>query len=179
MNNRPAAWLLTLVVICISSFVSKGQYVNTPQTTTIYFPDLFYKTTDPIGDTTFSYEYRDKNEKTLSIYDVTDGDQVGFVKFYKVFHTPMPGGPSNVSVPIQYMMLYEYAHPTRERWVRYNREIGEMIRYKSYKDQVVGSDTTTITEPKTGIQRRYIFKYYKTEIIERSVSEDHDHGHEH
>jgi len=180
MNKLVAAPLLVLVVMGLFSSPLRGQSPATPQQVTLFFPDLFYKTTTPLGDTTFSYEYLDRHEKTISIYDVTDADQVRYVKYYKVFHAQIPSANNIVSAPTQYMMLYEYAHPTKEVWVRFDRKMGETIRYKSYKDKIIGADTITINDPKTKGQIRFIYKYYKTEITEQSTATgEHEHDHEH
>ena len=152
-----------------------SSYKNENKTDVFLFPDILQYGLIKKGDTSFSYEYYDKDLKEINMFNLKDIDEIDHIKYLKIFSGLPVKKNSNVSPPVEYVLLSEFVHPATDLWLRYNPMTGEITRYSIYKNKIVGTDSVTVADPKTNNKRKLIYNYFKTEIKSTEKGQAHKH----
>ena len=130
---------------------------------TYLFPDFFHYRPAKKGDTTWNYEFNNKDLHVIEPYDLKNVDDIDQIKYYICFYQ-YPYRPGNiVSPPYLSNLLYKFVHPGPDKWIGIDPITSQMVQFKLHKNNIVRTEQLTLTDRETGKKRKVIYKYFKTE----------------
>ncbi|MCW3123587.1 MAG: hypothetical protein JWQ38_3079 [Flavipsychrobacter sp.] len=142
----------------------------------ILLPDFLNYEKVKKGDTTFSYDCYDHNNKKINVDTISTINSVDDIFYFKSYYQrPFKEG-SAISPPYLSNKLYTYERTSETTWVGFNRMTKERTGLKDVFKTIVRKDTVTVTDPGSGVAQMIIHKYYKTEQVPfESVPNTHHH----
>jgi hypothetical protein len=156
------------IMICapmLFSFAIKltAQKKNTPLPS-FSFPDFLHAEIKVNGDTSWSYEFYDKDLHPIALSALKDVSEIEQVKYYKVYQRS-DDEVGDTYRPKLFDLVCRYVQVDTNIWVRVDPSTRTMQRYHMRTNILVRKDTIKLVDPVTLEQRSVVYKYFKTEAI--------------
>ena len=137
------------------------------------FPQFYTYWPIDNNDTILKYECYDVNMNFINVdtlYNISDVQHISFVKIYTNYtqtYIDADGKPRPQPVMKK---LYKYDRTGTDTWAGFDYINHYSSTLKEYRNDIVKTDTTIITDPITGTRQLTIRKYYKVLEIENPDS---------
>ena len=169
---------LFLGIITASQLFAQKETNNlkSAESTILLFPDFYH--TDIKGvDTTWTFEFEDRNTHKISVLNLKNVDDVDHMEYFRSYKLPRPETGNGITpyTGYAYELIYRYVHPDTGIWLRVNPKTNKITHYELHKDQIISTDTMKVIDPATKMPRNVIRRYYKTEIISEDDAQQHHH----
>lgn len=149
----------------------KGKYKVT------ILPEFYQYTPIKKGDTTFSFECFDRNDKKMNLdsgFNINNAEEIFILKSYYQF--PYKPG-AIISPPYLSMKIFTFERTSKNTWIGNDLNNKEKTGIKEHMNTIVRSDTVTINDPATGGKQNIIHKYYKVDLGPATEVPEGHHGH--
>lgn len=127
----------------------------------LYFPEFYHYGSTRVGDTTFSYECYDHEDRLLRGDALKNTDNIEEIFFVKSFADGRYPGGGNVSPPVFTKKVLAFTKVDKLSWKEKNMADHSITELTEYPDKITRTDTTTSINRTTGLQQLTIRKYYK------------------
>jgi hypothetical protein len=141
-----------------------------PQTalSLLVLPEFYSSEPAYHGDTLYKYEVYDSRNEIMGIDSVRDFAVVKFVSLFKSYtdrtHTYIDSGGKEQLLPVS-SIITRYDRVGADGWLRVNYANNKYTKLKEFKNEIVKTDTSSASDPKTGVMKNSIHKYYKVGTV--------------
>jgi hypothetical protein len=146
-----------LAFICFRSGIVAQEKKDSVRT--LLLPE-FYHNPQTENDTTYSYEFYDKNDKMVNVNTLVDLNNIEHVNYLKSFYQSKNTGGS-ISSPYLSKKLKTYLKVNDDTWGEIDQATKDYTQLKERKNKIVRKDTAAYNDFKTGNKILVIRKYYK------------------
>ena len=164
-----AALIMLTMAVATKSFAQSGSKrhagVSKAKDKAILLPDFYVCEPIKKGDTTFTFECYDQQDKKMELDSLFNINNAGEIFIYKHYYQ-FPYKPGAIiSPPYLAIKLYTFERTSKDTWLGCDLHSKVKTGVKEHMGTIARTDTAFITDPVSGTKEKVIHKYYKTDIV--------------